>query len=223
MTVEKGKDEKLVSKKILSIMVVIFLGALGSGLWELFLKDILFYLLNFTLLLIHDIFNSFGNSLYSDVGKNISRLVVLPAHLMLIFMIGFYWFIALRFSRTVAKYDNDEYESEEINYDKSFLIRHIHKIKVINYIFAIFITIFYSYSIIESNNNFRSAIYLDQSIEILRPYISEDEFRLLRSEFRQIDTLNKFKILYMKVNEISYLKKIELPKYSPLLVEKYSK
>ena len=234
MSIEAKKEENTISKGILSIFLIIFLGAIGSGFWEMFLKDFLFFILDYVLSIIYSIFGSYGNSLYSDVGKNVSnRLLLLPSLFLILGFIVFGWGMTFYYNKLLHVYENlqdtveqDEATLEDLEKDDKkipFILRHRYIIQKFIYLNAIFITISYSYTLIEATNNAKAATYIDRCIEILHPYITENEFLKLRSAFRQVDTLDEFKNLYKKINDIGIAKKIELPDYSPLLVDKLHK
>jgi len=187
--------------KFWSIFVVIFLGAIGSGLWDLFLKDLLFSLVNVMVNVANYFFDGYADSLYSEVGKGQSyggSLQLLWPIFLTVGIIMFLW-------RYYFIYFHRIPEKRKSGYFFLFL--------------AILMTVLYSYKFFNSVFTYKAVNYIERSIEIVRPYINQKEFIKLRSEYRSIETKEQFSFIYFKLIKIEEQNEIKLPDFSPLLIE----
>lgn len=64
--------------------------------------------------------------------------------------------------------------------------------------------------------------YMEQSIEIISPYISDLELKQLKSQYRQIDSRQKFQALNIRLIKLSHDNKVNLPNISLLKIEDVS-
>src|SRR5712691_9111175 len=85
-----------------AIMGTLLLGALGSGLWELVLRDVLAWAGNITLSLISAVWGGYVDALHRDIGKLYQdSLTWLLFALAVIFLIGAPWLLLAKvFQRT---------------------------------------------------------------------------------------------------------------------------
>lgn len=65
-------------RTVLTVVATLLLGALGSGLWELFLKEVFLGIGNWTLTLISSLWSGYLDGLYRNVGKIHSDLLLIP-------------------------------------------------------------------------------------------------------------------------------------------------
>ncbi|EJG1830609.1 hypothetical protein ACUVJI_20455 [Vibrio parahaemolyticus] len=204
------------NKKLLSLASIIFLGALGSGFWDLFLKDFLFFILRWSTDIADTLFNGFADSFYSDVGKATNPvLTVLGPFFVVVAIVGYMWVATvIYFTKTSAS-----------NYRHTSSRRARKRSTVMSIFYpsaALFITFTYGHAFVTDVYNYKISNYLDRTIEILRPKISEEKHIELRALFRQIETRNQFQSLYFELNRLGSNNGVDLPDIEPLMVESNS-
>ena len=200
-----------VTTRLKSIFFIILLGAIGSGFWDLFLKDFFEYVLNLLVVIADKIFIGYADSLYDDVGRGqtIHLLTITPIILISIIIIAPWIFTFRLFFPYV-----DE--------DKTLIETSTKAMKYISLIAAISILVLYGSVFFDSAYTLKTANYIEQSIEIIRPAIDDKKHILLRSKYRSIDTFDEFKSLYLELQEIANTADKKLPDFSPLLIDKPS-
>lgn len=191
--------------KFWSIFVIIFLGAIGSGLWDLFLRDILLNIVSVMISIADYLFVGYADSLYSQIGKgqnNGGFLALLLPTLATLGVIIFPWLFYLKYFHITSI--NSSFKNNKLAYLFIF--------------FAITINILYSYRYFNTMFNYTAVTYIERSIEIVRPHINETEFIKLRAEYRSIETKKQFSSIYFKIIKIAELNNVKLPNFSPLLI-----
>ncbi|MFV8462070.1 hypothetical protein ACNO7T_13030 [Vibrio campbellii] len=206
------KENKTQNSKLLSLGSIIFLGALGSGLWDLFLKDLFNKGLRFVISIADYLFSGFADSLYSSVGKGVVPLLdILFTIFMILAIIVTPWFLTYLVCSGRSKVQVTRREKPN---------RDIHKFRIVYYIvMSSTITMVYGHTLISGLNNFKTSIYTEQVLEIIRPYVEQSDYYQLRSQYRLISTRQGFQDLYFKINEIAYHSSLTLPKFEPLLID----
>ncbi|EGQ9235333.1 hypothetical protein F8Y91_22900 [Vibrio alginolyticus] len=212
----RSVPKKQGNNKVWSIMSIIFLGSLGSGLWELFLKDVLFYTLQWITDIGDSLFSGFADGFYSDVGKASQSMLTILVPLIFVFaVIGFAWRnVILYFVQTSDDYNNEQSSLQSQPRERTKFL------SVFYPVMTLLITVTYGYALISDIYNYKVSIYTDRTIEILRPEISEDEYFKLRSLYRQVETREQFQYLFNELNRLGHLHAISLPKLEPLMVKK---
>ena len=208
---QKIKSE---NRTLWPVVSVIFFGALGSGLWEFFLRDFSYFLLRWVTSIADVMFTGFADSFYSNVGKATNPLfTVLVPILVIVLLILVPWITTFRYYLQTSE-NVDELEVAEQKFKRyKFFAVFFPAISVI-------ITLLYGHILVADIHNFKSSNYLDRTIEILRPHIATSKYYELRSEFRQVETRDQFENLYIKLNNIGYQKEVWLPEFRPLMIDK---
>jgi hypothetical protein len=206
--------------KLFPIVTVIFLGSLGSGLWEFFLRDVSYFLLSWITSIADAMFSGFADSFYSDVGIAINPLLsfLVPIFFVMV-VIAFPWiFTLIYYWQTSENMDDSEEVASNMIYEE-YIPRRNKKLAVLYPAIAIIVTFLYGHILAADIHNLKSSNYLERSIEILRPHLIESKYYELRSEYRQVETRNQFKKLYIKLNKIGSKNEISLPDFSPLMID----
>ena len=111
--------------KIYSLFYVILVGAIGSGLWDLFLKDLLYSAGGLFVNIASSIYDGYFDHLYRDVGKKIDLLLYFPGialiSLAIISPLVMYFYVSIGFSRLEIALDDDDDDAELGKFSK-FLI-----------------------------------------------------------------------------------------------------
>ena len=204
------------------VIATIILGAIGSGLWEIFLAPIFNWFSDLFLRLLSSIFDGYVNSIYGEVGKiPIEKPGLLPFANIVVWVILLPWiFIYLLYWKTnllKSKIENPK-SSQDLS-PKELLIR-LKKIRSRIFWFlipmAILATLSYSHVLFETTHALKTAIFIERSIEIIAPSIGENQRLQLRADYRAIDNAEKFYILYDKLHELANAHSVDLPEYSPI-------
>ena len=94
------------SRSVLAVSATLLLGALGSGLWELLLKDLFIGLGNFTLSILTTVWSGYVDILHKDIGKMDSDLLTVPVYAaVIVFLFGMPWFLIYGLMRKLSKYE----------------------------------------------------------------------------------------------------------------------
>ncbi|HCE3215920.1 TPA: hypothetical protein NGS02_004536 [Vibrio parahaemolyticus] len=198
-------------KRVWSVMSIIFLGSLGSGLWDLFLKDSLFFILQWVTNIADSIFVGFADSFYSDVGKaSQPMLTVLVPIFMVVAVIAFTWFnTVMYFVQSSKDYTPSPNKSR----------KRVPFLSVFFPVMTCLITATYGHALVSDVYNFKVSNYVERSIEILRPGISESKYIELRAQYRQVETRDQFQELFNELINLEEQSNVVLPKFEPLMVQ----
>jgi len=208
---------------IISILLTIFLGAIGSGLWETVFKPIIYKIGNaiFTLL-------SFGakrarDNIYKKAARGHHELpsllilfvvLVLPSALMLGAESRFYQKI----------YQEESYKSklietckDNVGEEKIDCIKKNLKIKIGNllHIFTLLtvLVLVFTFRMFLSLNKTNSAItYYQQCLKICRPIINETTFFKIEQNFSLIETQEQYFETIKILEELAEENSLKLPK-----------
>lgn len=208
---EPSKLQKTKSQKLKNLLTVILIGAIGSGLWEIFLKDLVFKLGNFFVNVASLIHSGYIDNLYKDVGKNYSYLEIMPS----VFLTTLFVFLpAFAIIRTRRFFQKDEVE-EKGNTRFSKFLAYIYQSKRRAYIFILIATIplsiMYTDMLLRQVSSLSASKHVERILEIVKPYINEQKFDLLRSSFRLVNNKEKLETLITEINMIAKNNNIELP------------
>ena len=201
------------------IIAIIFIGALGSGLWDLFLKDSLFYLGGVFVNLISTIYDGYFDYLYSGVGKQTNFLTMIPGILIFLIIIFIPWIVNVKFIGLfrVLNSDLDEnkkelLQSKDLFYN--FIVYNHKKFRIVIVSIFSLISILYISILIAAISTNKAVRVVKQNLEITRPYISENEYFHLVSKFRLVDNQAKLQNLLNEIEESTSKLEVELPEYS---------
>lgn len=217
-------------KVVVFVFTTIFLGALGSGLWEIFLKDVFNYLGNTLLKLIGAVYSGFLDNLHADIARgDIDRYSLFPYIMLIVIFCCMPWWLIV-YSRYMmrsldAEFDRMMLPDNNISIEERTerLIKRTGKLKnsvkiLIRtmLVLAVIITLNLISSATRDVYATSGAIYLDCSIEIVAPYISSTDVLQLRAAFRSIKTTADFHSLDLKLKQIAENAKVGLPKFNSI-------
>ncbi|ODU29828.1 MAG: hypothetical protein ABS93_02230 [Thiobacillus sp. SCN 62-729] len=191
----------------------VFVAIIANGLWEFLLRDAVYAGYVKAASGVGEVFHSYFDSLYKGIGNPPwYRLVVVPfvvtiAAIILINLYGLYRIIRRRISGKPfwpGSFSSPRYPSFR---DRRFWAMTM--VLTINII---------GYSEMALSTNYRVGVsnWLDQSIEIIHPYITEREFLVLRSRYRAISNANDFYVLYRAIRKYETEKRIKLFAFEPI-------
>lgn len=186
-------NKKTFLNRLISLLGILLLGAIGSGVWDIFLKDLFFNIGGLFVNIMAYLYSGYIDSLYEDVGKMKSFLVFIPALLFIIIVIFSPFLVPLIVKFRLYSYE--EFQSASADNvrknrtTKVFDFLSKSKKRFILFLLIIFIpmSLLYTDLLIKEMSAIRARNYLERTTEIIRPYVSEHDYFKLRSEFRQID------------------------------------
>ena len=206
-------------RNALGVIITIFLGAIGSGLWEVFLGDFFQYLLNTILRLLASIFHGYLDVLHSRIGHGpVGRTSgILFFSMMTIFLVLLFSYL-IRSYLLIKKYETkcfSEEESKKLNdipsTDKVKSLKT--KYLTIIFLFAIPIAGLFFTIIAREFYTYKAATFIERSIEIVSPHCSNKKILELRASYRSIDMANKYYELENELYELANKNNISLPAF----------
>ena len=151
------------------------------------------------------------------------QLVLLPYFLILLFLIFSPWvafgLLLIRVRRLFNRLRNPgEKENHKTTPDAlAKELRSIQRRVLLIFLPIILIsTIIYSQEFFQTVHSRKAALFIDRSIEIVSPYISDSRRLELRAEFRAIENAKEFYRLQDKLRQIAEEHAIKLPAFESI-------
>ncbi|WP_440878078.1 hypothetical protein [Vibrio natriegens] len=187
-------------KYVLGALVTVFLGALGSGLWETAVSPFISYIYRLTNTLIASIYSGYYDSVYNAATSEFSYAYMIKISSLILLVCG-----AVLLSRL---FDFQALFSKLFKVDNrlvgSFLKGQATGIAIASLMVGYFMLVRAdSIQIVQS--------YSHMSMEILRPYVGEQEYRLLKSEYYSVTNEADFKEFNSKIVQFSETFQLKLP------------
>jgi hypothetical protein len=215
--------ERRLLKIIVAILVTILLGAIGSGLWERLLSSFVDKIAFYIMSVLASTFHGYVDYIHGDIGKGLSgRFVLLSPLAILMFFITFPWLLILYYYRmleSTLREISDQKENRPPSTEDEIKIKiqgRKKKIARLMIPLACVSSILYISELIETTYTYKAALFVDRSIEILAPYVSSKDVVSLRSEYRSIDSADKFYTLEEKLRAHAKSSNITLPKFKSI-------
>jgi len=209
---------------LLAAFATIFLGAIGSGLWELVLARMLQAIANGFLAAMSHLFHGYVEILHRNVGKGPSgQLEILPYVVAVTVLIVGPWAMVFgvmsatrRLRRRVLRAANNQAEQiapkmrlAEVERTRKRVIRLLIPTAGIT-------SLVYLQDVIETGYTIRAARFLDRSIEIVAPVVDHHTVLRLRASYRAIDNAKKFYVLEDEIRAIARDKRLTLPDFKSI-------
>jgi cation transport ATPase len=187
---------KVEYKTLKGIFITIILGAIGSGLWELFLGDFILWLASGFVYVSSFLFDSYLDFLYRKVGygHKASSVSAIPYLLVMGLVVAYIWGFYFK-SRSQKPIKAQEYPL----------------------VFACVIaTVLIASNVIRDFHTQATAQHIERSIEILAPHVGQEESLMERSLYRSIYNYSSFVKAYERIKLKAVEHKVNLPDYKPL-------
>lgn len=202
------KNSKSTLKKFISFLGLLLIGAIGSGLWDIFLKDLFYKIGNVFVDGISFFYSDYVNSLYENVGRNSSVFNILPGLVIITLIIGTPLIFVIWLMLKYRDPDLEEEEKTNKSDTQTKFVRYILKSRriliIVTILMSLYNSITYTNLLIKEITTLRARNYIEIVSEIIHPIITEEEYLKLRSNFRQIDNIEKFENTLNQI--ISYAK-----------------
>lgn len=213
-------------KKIVGIVAAT---ALGSAFWDFFLKDFFLFVSRIFIEILSRFSINYIDRLYYKLSEAEVSLIIAPEFYGCIIITGFYLFLFMLSSRINAKTVNNFREEnglrtrprKSISYARYMQTKIVFKRYTVFHIMVAFLTlvvfvIFYE-SLVVTTFKYSNKVTMERNIEIVRPYITNDQFLIFRSHFYLIDTKEEFIRLKENIDSVAMDRKINLPKFKTAL------
>lgn len=223
---EKAIKERLLYKSpklklIIGVPITIFLGAIGSGLWQILLAPLFAKFSDFTMTFISNIFYGYTDFIYQNVSNNPSiQLTHFLYSGLLVFTLAFLLFIVLYPLYKITKEINDAINNQD---DKDMtrdeFVSEMRKTRKMFYILlpiSLILTGAFIAKSFQTEHAIKAAMFIERSIEIVSPFISETERLTLRAKYRGIDNAADFYKLEISLREIAKKHSCVLPEFKAI-------
>jgi hypothetical protein len=205
MEVNKRNSDWKISSMLSAIAV--------AALWDFFLRDFIYNLGSFFVTSMSVFYQGYFDTLYEGVGSKFDKILYLPGTFMLV-LITFVP-ILLIFSKSIKKpraYDHEAYRVISRSRFQKFLFEHRNIRLILRSIIMLVLTLQIFDLCLTSLTHTSAILTLERRLEIIRPYITDEESYRLKSEFRLIDNRLKLQTLITKIDDIATLNQVKLPK-----------
>ena len=192
------------------IIGTIFLGAIGSGLWERVISAFIDKMVTLSINVINFFFITYKDSLYKEASNGFHEFYSLQIWILALLLLPILYVRVLQI-HPANKSRNEQKKTISfkifINSKKGYLS--IYAVTLVMIVIIIFSTFRYRYI-----ND--TVTYSLTSLEIIAPYISKKESLLLRSQYFSITNTKDFMIFNEKVQSIAKENKLNLHTFKPL-------
>ena len=212
-------------KALSSNINVILCGAIGSAVANFFLMDFLSWLGIWIVFIVNSIFSGYLDNFFEYFGMGPTHLLlrnqyVYVASIYLVMFLGITLAANRRLDnlrmKLVTKSEQidkiDEIDKEETREKLNQSFKNLKKLFVFAFLPFMFLTMLHSfifiYLVLYVHKN---AVFIESSIDIVSPYIDDNERKKLVSKYRRIDQKEKFDALKNELKKITEKKNLILP------------
>ena len=202
---------------ILSILVTIFLGAIGSGLWDALLKPIGNKVVKFLFTLLTFGTKRASNRIYKNVAKghhdnlSLEILTLLFSGLIAILIVS-QGLVYFKHDLLKAQILNiEECSKQKLNTQEDCNIDIFKPYSRLATLIAIFITVIFLYRLLSlAIVNILITRY-EQCLKVIRPCLKDFEYHLLEQEFALISTKEDYEKIINHIKNVAAENNISLP------------
>jgi len=196
---------KTILKIVGGIVGTILLGAIGSGFWERLLAPGLDWIFRTSVQLINSVSLNYKNGIYEAAAKGFHEDYSHRVFLIGILLLSF--FMSIYAARKHEKM-NDRFLQRYLRHKEFF------QNLAVLLTFAFIVMSFYSVGRHGAINQITT--YSIQSLNILRPFVGEKKYLLLKSEFFLIRSFDQFADFNSLIIREANANNLNLPVYEPL-------
>ena len=180
-----------IAKYVGGAVITIFLGALGSGLWENLISPFIRYTFILANNLISFVYSGYYDSVYRAASSDFNDAYMVKITSLIIIITGF--FVMYRMSSVAS------------------LLMKFGFMKFQMFIFGVLIFTFGYFMLARADSVQIVESYSHMSMEILRPYVGEPEYRLLKSNYYRITNEKGFLSFNKQLVTLSKTFNVDLP------------
>jgi len=210
-----GSESKRPILKIgVGIVAAIFVGALGSGLWERVFAPLADWGLRWLLAGSGQLSMAYLNHLYSDVGRGLDENLSFLAFIATTTIT-----VLFNLTATLLLIAYRRIAGPSVAFLRSLSSSHFLRHRMFRWAFitiGIFNVAVYSELTFATSYNHKTVVWLERSIEIVRPCILDSRYLELRAMYRSVSDAKAFFILWRDLNTISAQHHVRLPEFRPV-------
>ncbi len=191
-------------KITIGIIGTIFLGAIGSGLWERFLSPLADSLVILSVEFVNTIFKSYKDGIYETASLGFHESYSLMLFVIYVMVLPFLYLRLLK-THPATKNESSEYDKKLggfLRSEKGYIFLLILTVTVTISSLFIFTKIIYTNQVIT---------YSMRSLDIVKPYIPSEEHNKLVSTFYQVRNTDDFHKFNKIIQEIAEKNSLRLP------------
>lgn len=222
------KNNKIIAS-IKWVFNTIVLGALGSGLWELFVSDLLSWLGLASLEITSDLFAGFKDSLYAQVSDGtIVSYMKLPSVLAAVIVVILPTFLLYKHISNslvyVPRYPykpiyRNEEEVDTLNKSEDEKELELVRMSSVNSGFVSIMAVIilaYGFIAFKSLYTAKAATFIEKSLDIVAPHISTEKKLHLQASYRSISDSKSYMLIYSELKSLESELQIKLPEFQPI-------
>lgn len=212
-------QSKAIAKRVKRVALVIVLGAIGSGVWSGVGAPLISWIAIGFIKTMSFVSSSYVDFLHKNIGKGLREEITIYLF-ELVALAGIWFFLDYGFLKPIDYYwrsyqakhraqpedKKPEHEAIKLRRRRKLYLLILSPMCLISMIilFAGLVQLIYTNSAI---------VYIERSIEILSPYVSEQERLMLRSQFRSIHTARQFYDMRETLKSKSREKNVDIPSF----------
>lgn len=201
-------DFRKIFKIALGVLATIFLGAIGSGIWERFLGPALDWLTRISIGAFAWGHSSYRDSIYANAAKGFHEAHSLALYTLVLGLLPVLYFMLLQRHPTSRPQPGSTTPTREFirsrrGYWFIFLVTAV-----------IFVTVMFSSLRLRHINE--TITYSLATFEIVRPYVGENSYMQYRSRYFSMRTAEEFDAIHSEIIKVAQDNQLRLPQYQPL-------
>ena len=204
-------------KALSSNINVILCGAIGSAVAHFFLMDFLSWLGTWIVLIVNSIFSGYLDNFFEYFGMGATNLLlrsqyVYVAFIYLVIALGITWVADRRLNNLQMKLVTKSEQIDKIDKIDEEASKKLNQLFVFAFFPFIILSILHSLVVVNLGLYVhKNAVFIESSIDIVSPYIDDNERKKLVSKYRRIDQKEKFNALKNELKKIAEKKNLILP------------
>lgn len=211
-------DEASKRKKYWPLIGMLLIGIVGSGLWELLIKDAILWLANAFVLVVSTVFSGYIDYIYQDVGKAYvtPKITYMPTIFLVVMMVSI-CLVSFLFLKELAY---PSAKKSDVSEEQSNRTLFTHKLFFWGFGPAAILTgILYAELLISSFACDNAIKTIERNLEIIRPYTTTQNFIMLNSQFRLIDSKESMVLLLSEIDSLAEKNSVTIPGFSLLGID----
>lgn len=198
------------ARAVLGFIGLLVVGALGNGVWEWFLRDVVLWVANSSLRAVSLVWSGYVDALHRGIGSTLSTDLLVSALAMT------FWLLLPWSAVAVAHYVHQvEKGNPYPRPPRLFGHQGLGRARWLTVVAILFVGVAFM-AIVQSDYRRRAAIWAERSIEIVAPNITERERLQLRAELRAVGSGLEFYRLYDHLRSLQPAAGLRLPPFEPI-------
>ncbi|TAJ95161.1 MAG: hypothetical protein EPO31_01945 [Gammaproteobacteria bacterium] len=207
---------------VLATFGAIILGAIGSGLWDVFLSPIFNWAGDRLLTAASWAFGSFADSMYRQVSRDPTNFAKFPYIVLMISGVTLPWLLSVFLLINLGRIRRslNESPSRDIGVARDDMLGNVFSRSklIIRLILplALFTSLLYASTFYQDLHSWRAAIWVERCLAIVAPHLKSSESLQLQAKFRAIEKASDFYELEDQLRSIAGEHAISLPEFESI-------